>query len=115
MEVPIESKAAPPPVVEPLLLTPEEAAEALAIGRTKVYELVAAGELESVRIGRSRRVPLEALHRFVESLLGGETEGLGGPGNGRIVRTADYRGQLATGARGTEVPSGHEAARTLDR
>ena len=51
-----------------MLLTPEEAAEALSIGRSKLYELMASGALESVRIGSSRRVPVEALDRFVESL-----------------------------------------------
>jgi excisionase family DNA binding protein len=53
---------------ERLLLTPEEAAEALAIGRSKLYELLAAGALRSVRIGGCRRVPLVALKDFVASL-----------------------------------------------
>jgi excisionase family DNA binding protein len=51
-----------------LLLTPEEAAEVLSIGRTKVYALMADGDLISVRIGNSRRVPLEAVSEFVERL-----------------------------------------------
>ena len=54
--------------MDKVLLTPEEAAEALSIGRSKLYELMASGALESVRIGSSRRVPVEALDRFVESL-----------------------------------------------
>lgn len=56
---------------ERLLLTPERAAEQLDIGRTTVYGLIAAGELESVRIGRSRRVPADALVAYVERLRGG--------------------------------------------
>lgn len=51
-----------------LLLKPEEAAEALAISRTAVYDLLGSGVLESVQIGRSRRVPVEALASYVEAL-----------------------------------------------
>jgi excisionase family DNA binding protein len=51
-----------------LLLTPEEAAEALSIGRTKVYELLGQGLLRSVRIGTCRRIPREALDEFVGGL-----------------------------------------------
>ena len=49
-----------------LLLTMIDAARALAIGRTTMYELVAAGEIGVVHIGRSVRVPVDALHAFVE-------------------------------------------------
>jgi excisionase family DNA binding protein len=58
-------------VVEKLLLTAEEAGELLSIGRTKVYELMAEGRLESVTIGRTRRVPVQALEPFVEALRRG--------------------------------------------
>jgi excisionase family DNA binding protein len=51
-----------------LLLTPTEAAAALGIGRSKVYELMQTGQLESVHIGVCRRVPAEALHSFLLSL-----------------------------------------------
>lgn len=51
-----------------LLLTPEQAAERLGIGRSKVYELIGTGELESVKVGRLRRVPVDALTTFVEHL-----------------------------------------------
>jgi excisionase family DNA binding protein len=54
--------------MEHLLLRPEEAAEVLAIGRNKVFELLAAGELESVRVGGSRRVPMACLVEFVARL-----------------------------------------------
>lgn len=49
-----------------LLLTPEEAAKALSISRSKLYELLASCEIESVRIGTSRRIPTLALDEFVE-------------------------------------------------
>lgn len=54
--------------MDPLLLTPVAAARALGIGRTKVYELMAAGVLDSVKIGTARRVPATALTEFVERL-----------------------------------------------
>lgn len=54
--------------VEKLLLKPEEAAELLSIGRSKIYELIGTGELASVRIGTSRRIPADALAEFVREL-----------------------------------------------
>ncbi len=56
-----------------VLLTVEDTARALSLGRSKVYELLDAGQLRSVKIGRARRVPLEAVHEFVRGLevLGG--------------------------------------------
>jgi excisionase family DNA binding protein len=52
-----------------LLLTVPEAAEALAISRSKLYELIAGGLIRSVRIDGSRRVPVEALQTYVAHLL----------------------------------------------
>jgi|NGEPerStandDraft_8_1074529.scaffolds.fasta_scaffold413459_1 excisionase family DNA binding protein len=52
-----------------LLLTVPEAAEALAISRSKLYELLAADLVRSVRIDGSRRVPVEALEKYVAGLL----------------------------------------------
>jgi excisionase family DNA binding protein len=51
-----------------LLLTVEEAADRLGIGRTMTYALIAAGVLESVHIGRLRRVPTDALDDYVRRL-----------------------------------------------
>lgn len=57
--------------MERLLLTPEETAEVLAICRAKVYELIRAGSLRSVRIGASRRVPVDALREFIDAHTSG--------------------------------------------
>lgn len=54
--------------MEKLLLTPEEAAEVLSLGRTKVYQLIGEGTLRSVRIGKCRRIPASALVDLVEHL-----------------------------------------------
>ena len=51
-----------------LLLTVEQAAERLRLGRTTVYALISTGELESVTIGRLRRIPAEALPEYVSRL-----------------------------------------------
>jgi excisionase family DNA binding protein len=52
-----------------LLLTPEEAAGVLSIGRTKLYELLSSDEIVSIRVGTARRIPVEALQQFVDQLL----------------------------------------------
>jgi excisionase family DNA binding protein len=51
-----------------LLLTVEEAARRLRIGRTLVYQLISSGELKSVKVGRLRRVPAECLPAYVATL-----------------------------------------------
>ncbi len=53
-----------------LLLTTDEAADLLGVGRTTVYELLNAGLVESVRIGRARRIPRAALVAYVARLRG---------------------------------------------
>ena len=52
-------------VGEPLLLRADEAAALLAIGRTKVFEMMAAGELPVIRIGRCVRIPKDQLERWI--------------------------------------------------
>jgi excisionase family DNA binding protein len=54
--------------MDQLLLKPEEAAECLNIGRSKVYELMRSGALESVRIGTCRRITRAGLERYVDAL-----------------------------------------------
>jgi excisionase family DNA binding protein len=53
-----------------LLVTPEEAARRLSLGRTTIYELMSSGALQSVNIGRCRRVPVSSLSSFVSKLIG---------------------------------------------
>lgn len=52
-------------MAEPLLLRVDEVARTLALGRTKVYELIASGELPSITIGAARRIPAEALRQWL--------------------------------------------------
>lgn len=51
-----------------LLLKVEEVGTELGLGRSKVYELIAAGELPSVHIGRALRVRREDLETYVRLL-----------------------------------------------
>lgn len=62
-------KPAPRPVPERVLLTVEEAAEQLGIGRTLTYKLIGNGEIESIRIGRLRRVPTTAIQDYARRLI----------------------------------------------
>jgi excisionase family DNA binding protein len=55
--------------MEKLLLSPAEAAAHLSIGRSKVYELMRLGQLRSVKIGASRRIPQAALADFIAALI----------------------------------------------
>jgi excisionase family DNA binding protein len=51
-----------------LLLRVEEAAERLGIARTLMYSLVRTNQVESVCVGRLRRIPVAALDEYVERL-----------------------------------------------
>jgi excisionase family DNA binding protein len=49
-----------------VMLSVTEAAQCLSIGRTTMYELIHSGAIETVHIGRLRRVPADCLTEFVE-------------------------------------------------
>ncbi len=55
-------------VTDRLLYPVPEAAVRLGIGRSKIYELISTGSLESVKLGKSRLIPAEAIERFVADL-----------------------------------------------
>ncbi len=58
-----------------LLLTIPEAVDVLNVSRSILYELLLAGEITSVKIGRSRRVPMCSLEEFVARRLAAATSG----------------------------------------
>jgi len=58
--------------MERLLLRAEEVQEALGLGRSKVYEMMATGVLPTVRIGRSVRVPADALRDWIAARISSE-------------------------------------------
>lgn len=49
-----------------LLLDVHEVAELLGVGRSHLYGYILRGELRSIRLGRRRKVSLEAVHDFVQ-------------------------------------------------
>jgi excisionase family DNA binding protein len=50
------------------LYTVDETANSLSVGRTVVYQLLNARELESVKIGRARRVVHSSIEAYIEKL-----------------------------------------------
>jgi excisionase family DNA binding protein len=52
--------------MEKLLLTVREAADVLSVSRSRVYELIYAEQLDSVKLGRSRRVSLASVRRLAQ-------------------------------------------------
>jgi excisionase family DNA binding protein len=57
------------PMLERVLLTVEEAGERLRLGKTKTYALVKSGEIESVLIGRLRRIHVDAIKAYAARLV----------------------------------------------
>lgn len=57
---------------ESRLLRVPEVAERLSLSRSKVYQMMEAGQLGYLKFGKSRRVPLEAVEQLVQrSRIGG--------------------------------------------
>ena len=54
-----------PPLVEPICVRVNEAARMIGIGRTKLYELIASGEIEAIKLGKSTRIMTVSLHELV--------------------------------------------------
>lgn len=52
----------------PLLLTPKAAAKRLSLSRSTLYELVLRGEIDSIKVGRSRRILASALTEYINPL-----------------------------------------------
>jgi len=50
-----------------LLLRPEEGADAIGMSRAQFYTLLAEGRIKSMKIGRSRRIPLSEIQRWIAS------------------------------------------------
>lgn len=72
--VPRRRSAAPEQVVnvtvvpdERVLLTVVEAAHRLGIGRSSLYRLLDAGQMRSIHVGRSHRIPVDALVDFINA------------------------------------------------
>src|SRR5271169_6625081 len=62
----------PTPSIAPLVVKPRAAWKMLACGNTRGYALLNAGELESFLDGRSRKITVESIHRFIARKLAAE-------------------------------------------
>lgn len=56
------------PTSTPALRTIPQAAAALNVGRSTIYELIRQKQLEIVKIGRCTRIPTDAIEQFVMQL-----------------------------------------------
>lgn len=61
-----------PDVPERLVYSVDEAADLLGIGRTYMFRLVATGEIDSFKIGSRRKIPRDALDRYITTRLRAE-------------------------------------------
>lgn len=60
--------------MQPLLLRVDEVARLIRLGKSKTWELVNQGEIPSVKIGKSRRVPAAALHAWITTQTEEQTD-----------------------------------------
>tara|TARA_B100000686_G_scaffold298695_1_gene331918 strand:+ start:87 stop:320 length:234 start_codon:yes stop_codon:yes gene_type:complete len=67
-EIAMKATNRDPEIRKARLLKVDEVAEIIGLGRTKVYDLVATGQMPSVKIDSARRIPLTALEDFVSGL-----------------------------------------------
>ena len=61
--------------VEPLSVTIPDACTMTGLGRSKLYELLASGEIRSGKAGRRRLIPVDALREWVDSLAPSQNAG----------------------------------------
>lgn len=62
MEITVERLAVP----VRLALSPDEAALAIGMSRAFIYQMIASGRLDSIKINRSRRITIAALQKFID-------------------------------------------------
>lgn len=53
------------PSLDPICVRVNDAARMIGVGRTKLYELIAAGEVETVKLGKSTRITTASLHDLI--------------------------------------------------
>lgn len=64
----VRTEAAAVPAAPDRLLSVDEASAMLALGRSVIYQEIAAGRLRSMKIGRSRRIPAEAIGAYIRAV-----------------------------------------------
>ncbi len=53
----------------------DEAAAALHVARSTLYQLIGAGELRTIKVGRRRLIPESAITAYIEALTDGDGRG----------------------------------------
>ena len=56
---------APPVSHDQICVRVNDAARMIGVGRTKLYELIAAGEVETIKLGKATRITTASLHDLV--------------------------------------------------
>jgi excisionase family DNA binding protein len=55
--------------MQQVLLRMDEAADRMAVSRSHLERMVARGEIATIRVGRSRRIPVDEIRRWVQERL----------------------------------------------
>lgn len=53
--------------MSPITTSIADAAKALSLGRTSIYQLIRDGRLETVKLGRRTLVKVDSIHRLIEA------------------------------------------------
>jgi excisionase family DNA binding protein len=53
------------PTFDPLAVRPRDACQLLAVGNTRLYELIGSGQLESYLDGRARRITMASIKQYI--------------------------------------------------
>ena len=61
--------------MDALLVTPAEAASITKLSRSRIYLELATGRLQSIRVGRARRIRISALTTWIEQMASEQAEG----------------------------------------
>jgi excisionase family DNA binding protein len=72
-----------------LLYSVEEAANQLGIGRTFMFHLLGTGEIDSLKIGRRRKIPRDAIDGYIKRLRSEQAANANGPGEARLPDQQD--------------------------
>jgi excisionase family DNA binding protein len=64
--------------IEPLLLSPNNAARMLDVSRSTVYNLMHTGHLSWIKVGADRRIPIDEVKRIAAESVSTITKGGGG-------------------------------------
>jgi excisionase family DNA binding protein len=67
---PIHHSAAEVTQILPLSVRVKQACQLIGIGRSKLYELIAGGDIETIKVGAATLIPMSSLVRLVESRRG---------------------------------------------